>query len=74
MLSVMTPFEHLPAGATQDTEADAAVPRVAFPAVRSRPPTKVFATKSLSARSLMAPAAKGDRVPLHERLHGFLQR
>ena len=70
MLSVMTPSELLPAGATQDTEADAAVPRVAFPAVRSRPPTKVFATKSLSARSLMAPAAKGDRVPLHERLHG----
>ena len=65
----MTSTELPPTGATQDTEADAAVPRVAFPTVRSRPPSKVFATKSLSARSLMGPA-KSERVPLHERLHG----
>lgn len=69
MLSAMSSSELTPAGATHDTEADAPVPHVAFPTVRSRPPSKVFATKSLSARSLMGPA-KGDRVPLHERLHG----
>ena len=68
MLSVMT-TELPPTGATQDTDADSAVPRVAFPTVRGRPPTKVFATKSLSARSLMG-AAKADGASLRDRLHG----
>src|SRR5262249_34122287 len=48
---------------------DEAVPHVALSGTRGRPPAKVFATKTLAQRSLIAGSKTGSGTLL-ERLHG----